>query len=457
MRGISLLAVTSLIGCGATDSSALTADVEAQCVQVNQQSMVETDTTNIVTEARFSLKKVFNAIRTSTPSGVTIPSSPTPMFQELYAAFGDCTSGGGIDPNGYGLKCRPAEESLDALDPFTTKAGALHYTPVALTNRFDLAPTDFSYCGESRIVFWKTSGAAGRASIITEMRTPAVIDPTTTKPTCVPVANFWASLASVTDPTKRASMLEDFYFKGLPGMPFPPVSAHGAGYGGAGQVRLNSFVDDVQWNLREFKWHSVCPPDASGPCAAHFVEQTVKNNPSQLLFDGKHAKAPAFQTWYLKNAVPALAAATDVNTIALGNPDGYNTFESISQPEPGDPTDLDYDGDATSALRTKIQGVLDGIPGNKLTVDNILARTTTQTCGGCHQVSVGANLGGGLFWPNSLGFAQIDEQSNLSPALVNDFIPHRETVLEDFLCGSGGAQPGDGTQTVGGVPVGAPN
>jgi hypothetical protein len=424
--------------------------------------MIETDTTNIVTEARFSMKKVFNAIRTSTPAGVTIPSSPTPMFQEIYAAFGDCTSGGGIDPNGYGLKCRTPEESVDADDPFTSKEGALHYTPVALINRFDLAPDNYSYCGESRIIFWKTAGpVVGRAAIITEMKTPAVVDESTGQGTCVPIANFWASLSSITDPTQRAGMLEDFYFKGLPGMPFPPVSAFGAGYADAGQVRLNSFVDDAQWNLREFKWKPQCVVSGTGApvCSAHFLEQTVKNNPSQLLFDDQHPNAPAFQKWYLKTAVPALQAATDVNQLALGNPDDYNTFESISEPEPGDPTDVRYVTLASKSLQGKIQNVLDGIPGNTLSVSDILLRTTTQTCGGCHEISNNVELGGNpmLVWPPSGvgGFVQVDEHGNQSPAESGTFIPHRETVLEDFLCGSGGA--GDGTLTVGGAPVGAPN
>jgi hypothetical protein len=415
-------------------------ELAATCAAINTQSMIETDPA-IVTDARFSLQKVFSHIRTSTPAGVTQPSSSLPMFQELYAAFSDCTSSQAMDPNHYGISCRPDEASVASLNPFTTQVGALHYSPVALVNRFDLAAADGSTCGESRIVFWKQTGLNGRAAIIVEMRTPPVV--TKGVSSCTPVANFWASLSSITDPTTRATKLESFFFNGLPGMAFPPASAQGVGFSGAGQVRLNSFVNNRQWNLREFKWKSVCAP--AGTCSAHFVEQTVKNNPSQLLFSGAHSKAPGFQSWFVSTAVPALASATDVNELALPDADGFNTFESVSEPFPGDPTNVEFAGDAEASLTTKVQAKLTKL-GSSLKPQNIYDRATTQTCGGCHEVSNLASLGGGLSWPSSAGFVQIDEQGNQSPAESGTFIPHRIVVLEDFLgCGGGGAGSGSGS------------
>ena len=431
------------------DDGALAADDTEVCQTVNDQSMIETSSA-IVTEGRFNLKKVFEQIRTTTPSGVTPPASPTAMFQALYNSFADCSSGPGHDPNDYGMSCRAPEASFGALDPFAP-GSALHYKPVALVNRFDLAPGDFSTCGESRIVFWKESGPLGRAAIIVEMRTPPVV--TNGVKSCVPVANFWASLSNISDPTTRANKLEAFFFSGLKGMPFPPVSALGVGYGGKGQVRLNSFVSDAQWNLREFKWQKSCDPTGT-TCSAQFTPVTVKNNPSQLLFAGTHKKSPGFQSWFVATATPALAAATDPNALALGNADEYNTFESVSQPEPGDPTSVLYDQFASAALRTSVQNELTAI-GSKLTPDNIFARATTQTCGGCHEVSNLANLGGGVVWPPSLGFVQIDENANLSQALSGTFIPHRITVLENFLCGGGGS--GSADQTIGGGAADAAN
>lgn len=73
-------------------------------------------------------------------------------------------------------------------------------------------------------------------------------------------------------------------------------------------------------------------------------------------------------------------------------------------------------------------------------------------------------MGGGFNWPQSNGFTQIDERRTLSPALRGTFLPHRAQVLEDFIndqCSSTHAAARkeaevDGSMTVGGRPVGAP-
>jgi hypothetical protein len=438
---------------GNADTDSLT----TTCVNVTNAGLIETNPA-VVTESAFSLHKVFDKIRLSTPAGVTIPSSATSMFQEIYAAFANCTSSATMDPNHYGIECRGSEASFATLDPFTTTAGALHYTPVALVNRFDLAPSDSSYCGESRIVYWKTSGGGAnfgtRAAIILELRMPAVALANGTK-TCAPIAQFWANLSNVTDPTTRTKRLESFYFNGLAGMPFPPASAHGAGFGGAGQVRLNSFISLMEWNLREFKWQKVCTTSGTTTtCSAHFVEQTVKNNPSQLLFTGAHAKAPSFQSWFVNTATPQLAAATDINAIALGDAEQFNTFESVSFTTAA-PADVNYATDASTTLSNQIQAKLSAL-GSTLTATNILDRAETQACAGCHQLRNGADLGGGLVWPTSGQFVQIDEHGTLSPALQLQFLPHRLNVLKSFVCGTT-RTTSDPDMTIDGVPSGAAN
>jgi hypothetical protein len=103
-------------------------------------------------------------------------------------------------------------------------------------------------------------------------------------------------------------------------------------------------------------------------------------------------------------------------------------------------------------------------------VDNVLDRATTQTCAGCHLFSGGQALGGGKTWPSSLGFVQIDEASNLSPALTGTFLPRRKAVLEKFIndrctgVAAGAppnalpaAAPSAEELTVGGSAVGAAN
>ena len=83
-----------------------------------------------------------------------------------------------------------------------------------------------------------------------------------------------------------------------------------------------------------------------------------------------------------------------------------------------------------------------------------------ETCAGCHEVSSNVDLGGGLRWPPSNGFTQIDERGQLSPALLDSFLPHRLDLLEGFInarCGTARATvaPIDPTRTLGGGLVGA--
>ena len=471
-RAFALGLPLAVFACTASDSP-LASNIDVTTCIVTPSSMIETIATDpgVVTEARFNLKRVFNQIRTTTPAGTTPALSALAMFRELYASFADCTSSSTLDPEHYGLSCRASEAGVAKLDPFTTTPGALHYTPVALVDRFDLAAADGSTCGESRIIFWATSGLVGRAAIIVEMRTPPVVVKGVSS--CAPVAQFWANLSSVTDETTRGNLLESFFFDGLPGMPFAPVSAKGVGFSGAGQVRLNSFVDNTQWNLRELKYKPVCTGSGSDEaCAGELVQQTTKANPSQLLFAGSNSEAPAFQSWFVNQAVPALAAATDVNQIALGNANVFNTYESVSEPFPGDPTNVQYAQLADASLTKRVTAQLASL-GSPLAASDIYNRATTQTCGGCHQVSDNVQLGGGLVWPSSFGFVHVDESGTQSFAELATFIPHRMQVLGNFTgctveggSGVGGVDAGvsggsdgsgDPNLTIDGRPIDSPN
>ena len=82
---------------------------------------------------------------------------------------------------------------------------------------------------------------------------------------------------------------------------------------------------------------------------------------------------------------------------------------------------------ANTALSKAIQAELTKIKST-LTPDDILNRATTQSCAGCHEVSTFGlpnALGGGLTWPASNGFTQIDENGNESSALTTVFLPFR--------------------------------
>jgi hypothetical protein len=388
---------------------------------------------------------VFEQLRATTPAGYTVPTARE-MFGQLYAAYG---RGPDADVRGYGLKARSAEAQLGTYDPFT--AEGMHFKPVAIFGRFDLSNEKQDTCGESRIVYWmERAPVTGRSSIIIELHTPPVYDDHG-KATCVPIANFWGSLSTQSDPAIRAAMLDNFFFNGLPGMPFAPASARGAGWDGSGQLRANNFAGNVQWNLREAKWQGSC----NGPnCTAGFAIADTKNSPSEKLFAKTHGNAAAFEHWFLSKAVPKLAKAKTVNDLTLGNAFEFNELESISQPFTDDPSSVLYKQAASAQFKADITAKLVE-DGRDLTADNILDRATAMTCGGCHRISRNADLGGGLTFPAPTGFTHVTETGALSPALTTQFLPARLQLLQAYLCGKN-FDPGDG-ETISGHAIHEPN
>jgi len=409
------------------------------------RSLAVTDSTAL---ARFSFQRVMDAIVAS----ANATNSSLAAYQAWMSTFAACLDPA-IDPNGYGIACPRVELELGLINPFL--AIGPRFVPVALTNRFDLAPSSGSDCGEYRIVYALVDSLLDRALLIFEGRLPNPT-PAAGLAGCTPVADFWASLSADPSAASRAAKLEQLYFTGLSsgGVTFAPVvraQSFGLAADGSatapGQIRTNMFVKALEWQLREFKLAKPCAQAAS--CALSFRHVTVKTNPANELFAGTHANAPAFQAEFVTQ-VGALSSS-DLNTISMSTSDSFNEFESVSQR-----TDVVYKGFATAQLRTQIQGA---ITSPALTVDNILDRATTQTCGGCHQQSNNVNLGGGVTWPGSLGFVHIDENKNLSAALTQKFLPHRAAVLGSFLdaqCGGAAPAPVAG-RTVSGAALGSPN
>lgn len=276
---------------------------------------------------------------------------------------------------------------------------------------------------------------AGRAFIIFEAALPNPT-PAAGIDACLPVAQFWQGLSQDTSATSRAAKLEKFYFTGGAVTGFPAVvdanhyglAQQSSSQRSAGQVRTNFFVNFAEWQLREFKLRRTCTdPTNAGTCTLGFEHVTVKENPAEELFGGAHPRSQAFLSNFL-NQVPLLAAG-NLNLIKMKIGNNFNEFESISQTQ-----NVLYStpGVASTATRDAIRQKLTAM-GSSLTVNNILDRATTQTCAGCHQVSNGASVGGGLTWPGTLGFVHVDEQSTLSPALTSTFLPRRKNVLERFI------------------------
>ncbi|HUJ60638.1 MAG TPA: hypothetical protein VLX92_19185 [Kofleriaceae bacterium] len=464
MKPILLALPSFALVSGCMDHSS-TADQAAALAPACQVDGTRTDPSLVVTDAgvlsRFSFERTVKQVLASVPASPS--ETPTQLYQQWMSTFGptDCTNPK-VNPEHYDMKCpRTPEFELASVDPFDPNSGT-EFVPVALTNRFDLAPTSGANCGEYRIVYaMKSSKILGRGFYIFEGAMPNP-NPALGLTGCLPIAEFWQSLSVVPSTQSLADKLEQFYYLGtaIPGVPAVVDARHYGLYTNgaytAGQMRSNMFINGVQWHLREFKPDLVCDGTTSAPSCTLMIDHvSTKTNPARELFDGTASLAPQFVQDFPSN-VKALAAG-DLNAIGMTiSNDLYNTYESVSELN----TDVLYDQHADTTIESAIQAQIP--PGSTLTVQDILRRASTQTCGGCHQLSTVGNeaqLGGGLVWPQSLGFVQIDEQSHLSPALTDVFLPHRLEVLDDFIashCGSTGADEDDGL-TVGGSQVGAPN
>lgn len=454
-------------GCGVEgDADAIAASSAAVCVPPPpvavdpRRSLAVTDL-SIVNDARFSFQRVMQQLVTSagaSNSALDVYSrlfdsnNPAPGFVAGAQHCNDARDPSGSPAiNSYAITCPRQEGALagPGRNPFCVGAGCDPYIPIALTNRFDLAPADGSHCGEYRIIFGKRSAAAAPAPnnrnlIIFEAVLPNP-NPSCGLQACRPVADFWASLSTMANPVDRANALERFYFSGLPG--FAPVIQAAHYSSGAGQIRTNQFMTAVAgqpWQLQEHKL--VLPAAACATCTLGTQRVTVKTNPFAALFNPASARpeAVSFQsalsTTGFVSQVPNLAT-NNINTFFMSINDTFNGGQSTEAPG----LDSDYPaqfGAAPSPFRTAIRAKLASI-GSALTPANIVDRAQTQSCAGCHQLSNNRNLGGGLVWPPSLGFVHISEVQQelcnggpcwtLSPALKNVFLPARKQTLETFL------------------------
>lgn len=449
-----------LIGCGvAPTAEEFEEKTEALvCPPVSNtninRSLVVTDPQAL---AKFGFARTFNQLRARADAGT---QSNQAVFQSLVSSFAvpGCTN---IDPNGYDVACPRQESLLSQTNPFASNSTVL-FEPLGLFNRFDLAAANGSTCGEYRIVYGMRflSGAPinGRAFIIFE---GAIPNPGSGVDGCLPVARFWQGLSTDGNAASRATKLERFYYLGtaVAGLG-PVVDARNYGLGGTrrGQVRTNFFINNAEWQLREFKFTRTC---TSSSCTLRLGLVPVKENPGDELFTGTHPLSNNFRTTFLNN-VPLLASSSLASIAMANGSDSFNSAESGTRS-----LDVFYDQAASNSLRSAVQTRLG--TASTLTAANIFARATTQTCAGCHQLSNGAALGGSLVWPPSAGFVHITEQRQLSPALTQVFLPRRRQVLESFInarcTGSAtvpaqqtAAAPEDGVLlTVGGAPFGSAN
>jgi len=347
--------------------------------------------------------------------------------------------------NGFPIQCPRNEGTEINVDPFTPGAASF-YEPIALVNRFDLAPLDGANCGEFRVIFARHSGATNpiqRNLVIFEAVLPNP-EPSCGLEGCRAVARFWQRLSGIDDPARRADALRRFYLQGFPSRGIAPV-IQAAHFGpGSGQIRTNQFMSGSQtprWQLREFKLAQLCEV-GDGPCSLQFVPVTVKGNPFGELFAASSAdpRAGRFKRHYLTQVENL--SANDINAFFAVVPDRFAAGQSNSQGSENDyPVHFAQSPRFERALERRLRQLQ-----VRLAPDHLVRRSLALSCAGCHQLSNTApnsELGGGISWPASLGFVHVSEQQTqtidgnehflISPALVDVFVPHREEVFERYL------------------------
>jgi hypothetical protein len=310
--------------------------------------------------------------------------------------------------------------------------------PLAVFNRFDLAPADFAHCGEYRIVYGKANPnnpTPNRFLLIFEASVPNP-NPTGGEEGCRPIAEFWAGLSGVGDDTEVARRLSALFYEGKTdpsladsniGGPVVNYKNYG-GDGPRGQVRGNLFTQ-LPWQLRE--WLTQETFDPTNPIA--FVRDTVKDNPLAELYQDDITGPPLGPPQNVASALTALhgdfvaSLTSDIrnhlmseetakhrkltndldhydlgtgptkevdeskillNTIALGNDLRFNEHQSTSL---GNSDEIaSRVGPAMRTLLEQVGATPSPSPAvNPQTADVILARAQAGTCAGCHQLSPG--------------------------------------------------------------------
>ena len=373
--------------------------------------------------------------------------NPSPGQADLHAvaSYSHCTANGNT-LNGFQYSCREAEGAQAA-----SSTSINHYDAVGLYNRFDLAPANGANCGEYRLVYAKRANTpgGGRNFIIFEAVLPNPT-PAAGLEGCRAIANFWRDLSLLGESvTVRAAKLRAFYFEGrngpggalLSNVPVIHIDNYGNRATATGQVRTNQFMTQP-WMLHEFKLQR-----ASSGAPARFVPVTVKTNPFGPLFGSSSTdpRAAQFRSHFLTQV--ASLAVNNVDTFNHVVPDTFNAGESDAQ---NFSSEADYLGHfanfgaSPNAFRGDIQAKLNAL-GSTLTPENIVARAQALSCAGCHNLSGGADLGGGVTFPqphqpdffvHSTEFTEPGpegERFQISPALTQRFLGHRRNVFVAFL------------------------
>jgi hypothetical protein len=492
LRDTAALRLTLLRRLGFQDGSACFAPVPISGADIDIHRSLFVHDAATLNAGNFSLRRTLTKIKDDVVASVPAATAES-IFRQLMDTQNDtpnaATAGNALcsdsngKVNGFPFNKCPRPEGIEATGADSDIANRIDndYKPVALVNRIDLADKGWKNCGEHRIVYGKN--VSGQKNLI-------IFEAVLPNPKpgcrsgCRDVIDFWADLSADTSPTSRAAKLENFFYGGLPGFQAVVRSSHytsGAssvyGGSGSGQIRTNQFLfrtgmGQGPWTLKEFKTFLSC---AGGACDFDILPTSVKVNPYGVLWNrnvatgtvpalppensyataigGLAGLASSFQAEVAAQVTPARLANPDINSVTYEVTPGKNSAESQSQ----SPTIDDYPTQFASALDATFRTQLDALATPfLLTGAQIVNRATANSCAGCHLPNgmglTNANsIGPGMSWPAALSFVHVDTLPtvsltgqpefnaanfggnangfNISPALLNAFLPARENNL----------------------------
>lgn len=446
---------------------------------------------------RFSLKRVLQYIAST--SGSTQQLSALELYRRLWDTNNSKATGfvpggqhcddqrdshGNAVLNGFPIQC-PRQEGILAdvqnHNPFCSGDEKCEpYSPIAIVNRFDLAPANGKNCGQYRMVFGKGTThktpveLAGnpdpfdRNLIIFEAILPNP-HPGQGLAACKPAVAYWAALSAEPSRVKRAAALDKFFFQGIPGFEAAFDFSHFTGAVDqatqtqmSGQIRANQFMFNTgaqPWQLREYNLEKRCTGSGRHRSCSGWVKMvTTKLNPEASLFDdaNQSPRALAFRDPYSPNGFFSQIEALATPDLNLLNMNGlnpvFNGGQSTSSPvfaapgapppPPSDDTNYLIKFKPSGPFGQKIQHRLVQM-GSKLGALHIVRRAQTQSCAGCHELSTstasffgGKNesnkVGDDLLWPDAaLGAIPLAAFTQTSEALL---LPLSPEVTCDAAC-----------------------
>ena len=340
---------------------------------------------------------------------------------------------------------RPAEAGLSPaqlLDPAHPRG----LMPIGLCSRFDLAPANWSDCGEHRIVYGNKPGQP-RFFLIFEAKIPNPT-PSLGIKGCRPLALSWRAIGLATTTAGRNNRLDQLYYAGIPN--FRPA-VHFLNYGAPlGQVRSNSFVMGP-WQLREFRILAVGPnvlQFRAAPAASNPLAEFYKNNPAGSALE--QSERTKFRLDFANLYQPRLRSVDATEPLASYRMLLFNTMGAGFELRASEfQSNVDISDDPSVVAGTQIKAVIPAswtapapFANRSISQAQMLNRATLITCAGCHQPAnrqVSTVGGTPVTWPNSLGFVHISETVDaagnhpISDALTVAFVPFRRSATLNVI------------------------